>query len=56
MQTVLKRAIDSYRREKFLEAANEAFAALRDDPDAWSEEQDERSLWDQASGDGLEAE
>ena len=56
VQTVLKQAIDSYRREKFLEEANAAFAALRDDPHAWSEEQDERDLWDQTTGDGLERE
>jgi predicted transcriptional regulator len=54
VQTILKRAIDSYRREKFLEEANAAFAALRSDPEAWSDEQQERDLWDRASGDGLE--
>ena len=56
VQTVLKEAIDSYRREKFLEEANAAFAALRSSPDAWSEEQQERDLWDQTSADGLERE
>jgi hypothetical protein len=56
VQTVLKQAIDSYRREKFLEEANAAFAALRGDPEAWSEEQQERDLWDRGSADGLERE
>jgi predicted transcriptional regulator len=54
VQTVLKQAIDSYRREKFLEEANAAFAALRNNPEAWSEEQRERELWEQTLGDGLE--
>jgi hypothetical protein len=56
LQTVLKEAIDSYRREKFLEEANAAFAALRSDPEAWREEQQERELWDRAGEDGLERE
>ena len=56
VQTVLKRAIDSYRREKFLEEANAAFAALRSKPEAWEEEQQERDLWDQTADDGLERE
>ena len=56
MQTVLKQAIDSYRREKFLEEANAAFAALRSDPEAWGEEQREREIWDHAIEDGLERE
>jgi hypothetical protein len=49
-------AIDSYRREKFLEKANAAFAALRGNPEAWSEEQQERGLWDRTTGDGLQRE
>ena len=53
VQTVLKQAIDSYRREKFLEEANAAFAALRSNPEAWNEEQQERELWNQTVGDGL---
>lgn len=56
VQTVLKQAIDSYRREKFLEEANAAFAALRSNPEAWGEEQQDRDLWDQTTGDGLEQE
>jgi predicted transcriptional regulator len=55
VQTVLKQAIDSYRREKFLEEANAAFAALRSHPEGNQEEQ-ERDLWDGTTGDGLERE
>jgi predicted transcriptional regulator len=53
VQAVLREAIDSYRREKFLEEANAAFAALRRDPDAWDAELQERQIWDQAAADGL---
>ncbi len=56
VQTVLKQAIESYRREQFLEQANAAFAALRSDPEAWREEREERELWDRTAGDGLEQE
>ena len=54
IQTVLKQAIDSYRREKFIEEANAAFAALRSNPEAWNEEQQERQIWDHTTADGLE--
>lgn len=46
----VKQTID---REKFLEGADAAFAALRRDPDAWDEEEQERRTWDQTAGDGL---
>jgi len=56
LQTILKEAIDSYRRQQFLKDANAAFAALRSDPEAWQEEQLERELWDRTGGDDLEQE
>ncbi len=36
MQTVLDEAIESYRRQRLLEEANAAFAALRADKEAWA--------------------
>ena len=51
VQTVLRQAIENYRREKFLEDANTAFAALRSNADAWNEEKQERDLWDQTASD-----
>jgi hypothetical protein len=53
MQSVLDEAIDHYQREKFPDRVNAAYAALRNDPKAWREEQAERTLWDKALGDGL---
>ena len=53
MQTVLDRALETYRRQQFLEQANIAFAALRENSAEWRVEQEERSLWETALGDGL---
>jgi hypothetical protein len=40
-------------RERFLDAANAAFACLRDDPERWREEIRERSLWEGTLADDL---
>lgn len=56
MQAVLRKAVESYRRQQFLEQANAAFAALRKDPEAWREEVEERKRWEQTLLDGLVAE
>jgi hypothetical protein len=56
MQSTLDKAIEAYRRQQFLERANAAFAALRDDPEAWQVEQEERAAWDATLADGLEEE
>jgi len=52
----LSQAVESYRRELFLEGLASDFAALRADVDAWADEQVEREAWDITSGDGLEDE
>ena len=53
MQAVLDNAIERYRRERFLHAANADFAALKKNPKAWKEELRERGLWEQTLADGL---
>ena len=53
MQAILDRALERYRRENFLRAANADFEALRCDPKAWKEELRERELWEQTLADGL---
>lgn len=40
--------------KKLLKQANKAYAALRNDPKAWSEELEERTLWEATLFDGLE--
>lgn len=54
MQQVLAEAIEQYRRRKFLEEANVAYAALRADPKAWEGELEERRVLEGTLMDGLE--
>ncbi len=56
MQTVLDKALESYRRQLFLTEVNKAYAALRQDPKAWALVEKERTEWDATLGDGLEHE
>ncbi|HVT79711.1 MAG TPA: toxin-antitoxin system protein [Phycisphaerae bacterium] len=53
MTKMLDKVVDTYRRRKLLEDANADFAALRADPKAWSDELEERKLWERTVGDGL---
>ncbi|GAC1581652.1 MAG: hypothetical protein NVS3B20_26780 [Polyangiales bacterium] len=52
----LARAVESYRREVFLEAMSAGYASLRADPKAWAAEEAERAAWETTSSDGLENE
>jgi len=54
MQVVLDEAIELYRRHRFLEEANAAFAALRADREAWAAEEEERAAWENTVADGLD--
>jgi predicted transcriptional regulator len=51
---LLDQAINELWRARLLARANEAYAALRNDPVAWQEELDERRFWDCTLMDGLE--
>ena len=37
MQSILDRALERYRRERFLRGASADFAALKQDPKSWNE-------------------
>jgi len=54
MQAILDQAIEQYRRQVFLEEANQAYAALRNNSEAWQAELQEREAWDITLADGLE--
>ena len=56
MQEVLDLAIEQYRRRRFLDETNAAFARVREDPAAWGEVREERAAWEESLGDGLEDE
>ncbi len=53
---VIEEAVDRYQRENFWKAMHDGFTRLRADPVAWREYQDEATLWESVSGDGLEDE
>lgn len=56
IQEILNEAIESYRRYKFLDECNSAYAKLKSNPKAWKEEKEERALFDNALKDGLKDE
>ncbi|MDQ2798771.1 MAG: ribbon-helix-helix protein, CopG family [Armatimonadota bacterium] len=56
MQAILERALEQYRRQRFLEDCQAAYANLQQDPEQWASYQKEVSTWDAALLDGLDAE
>ena len=54
MQAVIETAIEEYRRRKFLEAANAAYAQCRKNPKQWRRMRKELAEWDATLSDGLE--
>ena len=54
LQDVVARAVESYRRQRLLAETNTAYAALKADPAAWSDELAERELWDTTLADTAE--
>ena len=53
---VLDNAVEVYRREVFLEQTSRSFEALKEDPEAWREELEERALWENSLADGVDSE
>lgn len=52
MSSVLDKAVEIYRRERFLQEVNRAYASLRDDKQAWQDELEDRRVWDVTLADG----
>jgi hypothetical protein len=52
-QEVLERALELYRRQEMLVAANAAYARLAEDRSAWEAAEAERAEWDITLNDGL---
>jgi len=46
--------IEEYRRQRILQEANAAYAALRENPKAWKAELAEQKEWDSTLADGQE--
>lgn len=55
MAALLDEAVETLRRQRFLEQVNAAYAALRADPRAWEAIEGERREWDVTLPDGLAA-
>jgi len=55
MLALVDEAVETLRRQRFLEQVNAAYATLRSDPRAWEEVECERREWDVTLGDGLVA-
>lgn len=53
MTEILAQAIEEFQQNRFWEQTNAAFAALRNDPQAWAQEQEERRAWEATLADGL---
>ena len=53
---VLEEAVETLRRQSFLQGLAADFAALRADPEAWQDELEERAAWDRTLRDDLERE
>jgi len=51
---LLDEAAEHLRRQDLLRRINEDYARLREDPEAWAEELEERRLWECTLMDGLE--
>lgn len=56
MQAIIERALEDYRRRRFFEEVNAAYAAQQRDPTAWAAEVEEQALWETTLADGLDAE
>jgi len=54
MQAVIEQAIESYRRQRFLEGLNDDFMVLRENEPEWQAELAERREWDVTVADGSE--
>jgi len=53
MTEILEKAIEAYRRARFLAGLNADYAALREGRAAWEREKEERWAWDVTLSDGL---
>jgi hypothetical protein len=54
MQAIVEQALESYRRQRFLEDLNDDFMALRENEPEWDAELAERREWDITAEDGSE--
>jgi hypothetical protein len=54
MQSVLDRALAEYQKKRFFDTLEAGFQALKNNSRAWSEEQQERQVWENTLLDSVE--
>lgn len=54
IQDIIENAVKEYKKKKFFENLNSAYAKLKTDSKGWEEEAEEREEWDAVLSDGLE--
>jgi hypothetical protein len=52
---ILDKAVEEYRRKVFFEGVDRDYKTLKADPEAWSQEVQERQLFDNTLMDGLDS-
>lgn len=54
MLGVLDKALAEYQKKRFFDSLGAAFGALKNDPEVWAEEQQERRAWENTLLDNVE--
>ncbi|ACM61101.1 hypothetical protein B0S90_2346 [Caldicellulosiruptor bescii] len=54
MQKIIQEALEEYKKKVILSATAEAFIVLKGNSKLWQEEIEERQLWENTLGDGIE--
>jgi hypothetical protein len=54
MQGVIDKALAEYQKRRFFDSLGAVFGALRNDPEAWAEERQERRAWENTVSDNVE--
>ena len=54
MQSVLDKALAEYQKKRFFDTLEAGFQALKNNSRAWSEEQQERQIWENTLLDSVE--
>jgi hypothetical protein len=52
LQAILDKAIEEYRRHRFLQEANKAYSVLKENSKNWKAEMEERNQWETTLSDG----
>lgn len=53
MQDIIDKAVEDYRRKRFLQGLSQDYQTLQQDPEVWKVHEEETALWDNTLEDGL---